>query len=182
MTKRSIRIASRKRLAALSGDERSRRSRKIAAKLLKHPVFKDSSCVCFYVSLPSEVETESLIDAALKRGKKVLVPLADLENKALELYRITGRSRLEAGPFGIREPRASKRHLADPSDCDLVIVPGIAFDRSGRRIGRGLGFYDRLLVRVRPDAFKLGLAFRFQVVPKIPAESHDIRLDAVLTD
>ena len=182
MTKHEIRVALRRRLAALPEKERLARSRAIQKKFLAHPAFLASSCVCFYVSLPSEADTAPLIDRALALKKTVLVPLADLENKALELYRITSRSRLGKGPFGVREPRASKRHLAEASDCDLVIVPGIAFDRSGRRIGRGLGFYDRLLARAHPGAFKLGLAFRFQVVPRIPTESHDIRLEAALTD
>ncbi len=135
------------------------------------------------MSLPAEVDTHPMIERALRMGKRVVVPRVDLENKALKLYLITNlQSDLEEGTFGVMEPRLHKARPVDRREIHSVIVPGLAFDRTHHRLGRGAGFYDRFLGELGPSASKIGLAFSFQVVPTLPHESHDTTVDWVLTD
>ena len=183
LNKQSLRAKAKKRLLGQSAQGCKRRSRKIAKKLYLLEAFENAASVCFYVSLPSEVDTRPMIDRALKLGKKVLVPLVNLENKELELYEIKNRrTDLRKGAFGIPEPRPGRARPSKPGRIDMVVVPGIAFDCRNRRLGRGMGFYDRLLKKFKAGALKVGLAFSFQIVPEVPTQKHDQPLDLVLTD
>ena len=132
--------------------------------------------------MPTEVDTHPMIKKTLAMGKRVLLPQANLENKELEIYEIRERKDLQKGLFGIWEPDPDRARLADPREADLVLVPGLLFDKKNNRLGRGLGFYDRFLKRLSRKVIKIGLAFSFQVVESIPAEAHDIPVDLVLTD
>lgn len=181
--KESLRQAIQSKLKAQSSEEREKRSLSVEKKLFTLDVFKKAVFVCFYVSTPWEVDTTSMIDKALKAGKRVLVPLSNLENKELELYEITNRREdLKKGAFGIMEPLPERTRRAGPETLDCVVVPGIVFDREKNRIGRGKGFYDRFLSQLPSRVSKIGLSFSFQVVSNIPIESHDVKLDFVLTD
>ena len=124
-----------------------------------------------------------MIDEALTWGKRVIVPLTNLENKELSLYEITDRQNdLKKGTYGVMEPRPEKTRLTHFEEVDCVIVPGTVFDKKNHRIGRGIGYYDRFLKKFSPNILKIGLAFLFQVIPAIPSEVHDVKLDMVLTD
>ncbi len=181
--KKSLRREIKAKLEAQSSAEREKRSLIIQEKLFSLDVFNKAVSVCIYVSTPTEVDTTSMIDQALGMGKRVLVPLSNLENKELELYEIKNRQEyLTRGTFGIMEPIPGKARLASTSEVDCVIVPGVVFDRAGHRIGHGKGFYDRFLDRLPAGIGKIGLSFSFQVISKIPNESHDKPLDIVLTD
>ena len=130
-----------------------------------------------------EVNTQPMIEEALKMGKKVLVPLADLENKELKLYEIRDMAvDLAPGTLDILEPRREKTRPADAKEADCVIVPGLAFGATGERLGRGAGFYDRFLSKLSAGTPKIALAFSFQVLPQIPQETHDHVVDFVLTE
>ena len=128
-----------------------------------------------YHSLPDEVDTHDFIRkwSGLKR---ILLPV--VRGNDLELKPYTGDDRLTEGAFHINEPTGTA--FTDYAAIDLAVIPGVAFDRWGNRLGRGKGYYDRLLPRI-PTAYKLGLCFPFQVVEQIPAEAHDISMDEVLT-
>ena len=182
-TKKSLREAIQSQLVSQSPEERKRKSAAIQQKLFGLDAFRKSDCVCFYVSLPTEVDTSSMIDQSLEMGKRVVVPLSDLENKELKLYQIEDRREdLRQGTFGVFEPRPDKTKPVDFKKVDCVVIPGVVFDKEKNRIGRGKGFYDRFLEKLGPQVFKIGLAFSFQVVQEIPHDHHDVSLNFVLTD
>lgn len=181
-TQEELRQEIKKKLFEQRHEERGDRSWKIAEKVLKLLEFQRANCVHFYMSLPSEVDTEFLVDRALAIGKRVVLPRADLENKELHWYEIKNRSLdLKRGALGIFEPDPrTARKFTEEVEC--VFVPGIAFDKQNNRIGHGSGFYDRFFSKLSPGVYKVGLAFSFQVLPEIPVEAHDVRLDEVITD
>jgi 5-formyltetrahydrofolate cyclo-ligase len=181
--KESLRASIIQKIGTINSQDLENKSLIIKNKLLSQENFLKATCVAFYVSMPTEVDTRGMIDEALKLGKRVLVPLSNLENKELSLYEIFDRRKdLKKGAFGIMEPSPEKARLARLDEADCVIVPGVVFDKQNHRIGHGGGFYDRFLSRLSSQVPKIGLAFSFQVVQEIPAEAHDIKLDMVLTD
>ncbi len=181
--KKRLRVLMKARLSEQTRADRDRRSHAVAVKLLKEPAFIKARHVLFYVSMPEEVDTLELIDRAVESGKKVSAPRVDTARHALDLFEIRSRKELKPGALGILEPDPDRARRSDASEIDCVIVPGLAFDRSGRRLGRGAGFYDRFLATLRPTVAKIGLAFSFQLTEEeLPEESHDRRLDKVLTD
>ncbi len=182
-TKRGIRDRIKKELMSQSPATRKSRSAVIHKKLFGLGVFKAASSVCFYVARPPEVETLPMIEEAIALGKIVVVPRTDLEKKELELYQIQNPEKdLARGAFGILEPIPSRTRRVEASQIECVIVPGIAFDAAGHRVGRGGGFYDRWLKTLGSQVPKIGLAFSFQVLSSIPFESHDQKVDLVLTE
>ena len=183
VAKKILRAYCLKKMKEQGSHARRLKSRRIAAKLFRLAGFRRAGIVCFYAALAGEVDTLFMIDRAIRMGKRVAVPLVDLENKELELFEIKDRAAdLKKGAFGIWEPRRRRTMLVRPRSVDLVIVPGVAFDRSRNRLGRGLGFYDRFLKRLKRSTPAVGLAFSFQVVSKVPVESHDQKLDKILTE
>lgn len=181
--KKSLRAGILKKLSSLGPQVLETKSLRIKEKLFSLEAFQKAGCVCFYVSLPLEVDTKGMIDEALALGKRVLVPLTNLENKELSLYEIKDRwIDLQKGAFGIMEPRSDKALLAHTAEVECLIVPGVVFDKKNHRIGHGSGYYDRFLKKLPPQVLKIGLAFSLQVVPKIPTKAHDVQLDMVLTE
>jgi 5-formyltetrahydrofolate cyclo-ligase len=146
--------------------------------------FSAAKTVLLYVGTRTEVRTLSGFPFVLQTGKCIAVPFC--ENDDLQLFRLEDLSELKAGAFGILEPRSSLRRmtakLIEPTEVDLVQVPGIAFDRNGGRLGHGKGFYDRLLKRCRHDAAFVGLAFDCQLFPEIPMSPIDVPMDFVVTE
>lgn len=176
MIKYALRKEMREKRQALPRELHAEKSKKIALKLLELKEYKDAKSVLFYASTPEEVDTHFLIQTALKEGKRIFAPKVDeshLRIHAVKLY-----DELKPGAFGIMEP--SETEEQNPSHIDLIVVPGIAFDPHGHRIGYGKGHYDRLLKVIK--GFKVGLAFEEQVIPQIPAEAHDVPLDLLITD
>ena len=180
--KKTLRSRIYRRLKVQSPGQRRARSVKLAAKLFASEFFRKSDLVAFYVSLAEEVDTRRLIDRALRLGKRVAVPKCDLKKRRLEFYEIKSRKELKKGVLGILEPAADPKRRIRSRQLDCVFVPGIAFDKRQNRLGRGAGFYDRFLKRVSKRASKVGLGFSFQIVPRVPTEAHDVRLDTVITD
>ena len=181
-TKEELRSQMREILLNQSRGDRDSRSRKIAEKVFGFLPFEKANNIHFYMSMPSEVDTGFLIDRALSIGKRVVLPRTDFENKELHWYEIRNRSRdLKRGTLGIFEPDPTvARKFTEDVAC--VFVPGVVFDKKNNRVGRGLGFYDRYLARLSPNVIKMGLAFSFQVLPEVPTDKHDVRLDEVITD
>jgi 5-formyltetrahydrofolate cyclo-ligase len=171
------------RLEAMSRDERHQKSLRIEQKLFGLDAFRIARTVCFYVGTDTEVDTVPMIEKTLAMGKRVLLPRVNLENKELNLFEIRDtRTQLLPGSLGILEPDAAQTKTVSPDDVECIIVPGLAFDKARRRLGRGLGFYDRFLARLPARVFKVALAFSFQVFPEIPHEAHDQRLNEVITE
>ena len=163
----------------ISSGLRRVKSRRILKKLSREPVFRSSEHVAFYCGIAPEVETRTFLIRILKR-KKIYLPRID-PRKKLSLCRVRSFARdLEKGAYGILEPRGfCKKRTADR--MDLIVVPGVAFDPNGGRLGRGGGYYDRLL-RKAGKVFKVGLCFKEQLVDKVSMKTHDVRMDKVITD
>lgn len=145
--------------------------------------FRQARCVLIYLSIRGEVETDGLVQAALDAGKTVCVPVIDPRSGELKLSRLPGLDiEFEEGPFDIREPASRFLQWMPPEEVDLVIMPGLAFDREGGRIGYGKGYFDRLLDRLNPDAFRVGLAFDFQIYDSLPQGPSDRRVHSIITE
>ncbi len=155
-------------------------SQKITERILRHPWYIRAEDVCAYVDFDAEVETRPLIEAALHEGKAVWLP--KVQGADMKFYLVTSMDKLTAGAFGIPEPPEEKS-MTFPGEEEriLMLLPGIAFDRTGNRIGYGKGYYDRFLAGY-PGIPKIGLAFEFQVAKGIPAEHTDVRVDLIITE
>jgi len=157
----------------------------IAARLAALPAWSAARTVCTYVGVRSEVATLPLLARALAEGKRVAVPAC--AGEVLELVLIESERELAAARFGLLEPplelRARAERRCPVEAVELFVVPGVAFDREGGRVGYGRGFYDRLLAGARPGVLRVGLAFEAQLAgQRLPAEAHDVPLDLVLTE
>lgn len=180
--KSEIRQRMKARLAGVSQKERRERSRAAADRLTELPEFLDSACIMAFLSLPHEVDTAPIVLRAWQLGKTVVVPKTVVgRNRRLVPYQIeTLETGLSAGPFGIPEPMDGQPFPL--SMISLVIVPGLAFDVHGHRLGKGAGYYDRFLREHGFTGIKVGLAFHEQVVEDLPHEPHDVPLDILVTD
>ncbi|MEW6104063.1 MAG: 5-formyltetrahydrofolate cyclo-ligase [bacterium] len=156
-----------------SSEEILEKSKKIKEKIFSLPEFKETPNVLFYYSFGSEVRTDIMI---LECKKRIFLP--KVSGEKLEIFEIKSLDEVKPGYCGILEPITKNPVKLD--DIELVIVPGIAFDKRGFRIGYGRGYYDRLL----PLLFckKIGLAFSLQIVNKIPNTPKDIRIDKIVTE
>ena len=135
--------------------------------------------ILFFAPLPEEVDVWPLLIEALMVGKGAALPRFDSATKTYVACRVENPDRdVVSGKFGIREPGALCPRILPPR-VDLILVPGVAFDLNGWRLGRGKGFYDRLLASLQ--SVKCGVVFDQQVVTEVPAEEHDVRLDCLLT-
>jgi len=159
-------------------------SRVICERFAALPEYAAARTVMLYVHVRSEVRTQPLVAAALGEGKHVVVPCC--AGDELDLFRLESLEELEVGTFGIREPRRELRSVPSrhvrPDQLDLVMVPGVAFDRRGGRLGHGKGYYDRLLRQLRPDALAVGVAFECQLLPEVPMLEYDVFLDRIITE
>jgi len=159
-------------------------SRIICASVAALPEYAAADTVMCYVDVRHEVRTRQFISAALEGSKRIVLPYC-LDNR-LELFLLESMDELCPGTYGIPEPKVELRALArkrvDVGRLDLVMVPGVAFDRRGARLGHGKGYYDRLLAGVRTDTLLVGLAFECQVFAEIPTEPHDVYMGRVVTE
>lgn len=128
----------------------------------------------------SEVRTRALINQLLKGDKKIALPRVEISSHQLQHYYIHDLVDVLIGTFGIPEPNPLHCQPAEVKDLQLIIVPGVAFDRQGNRLGSGHGYYDRFLAQ--SSALRVGLAFAMQIVESIPAGSHDQKMDFVVTE
>ena len=177
--KAGLRRDIRARLEAMSPAERASASEQLRARLLDQPQFRAARSILCFAPTPDEPDIFPVIDHCLATGKEVALPGFDAAAGAYEARQIAATQRdLSAGRFGIIEP-ASHCPLFPLNRLDFVLVPGVAFDFGGGRIGRGKGFYDRLLARV--PGFKCGVGFDCQLVAGVPLEPHDVRLNCILT-
>ncbi|MBI2104364.1 MAG: 5-formyltetrahydrofolate cyclo-ligase [Candidatus Omnitrophica bacterium] len=182
MTKDQVRGRMLRRLRQQKEDARRRRSEAIRRKVFRLAAFRRARTVCCYVALPYEVQTWRLIEEMLAKGKRVVVPVMRPRTKRLGLSEVRDPgAELVRGSFGVWEPAPSARRPVPLGALDLVLVPGIAFDRRGRRLGHGHGYFDRFLARVPKTIPTVGLAFRFQVLDRLPLAAHDRAVRTILT-
>ena len=158
------------------------KSYSIKQKIFTSPEFIRAKTILFYVSTKDEVKTKNMIKEALNLDKRVVVPISDVKNRKLILSELKDLDELEPGAFNILEPRKEFFRLVPPEDIDLVIVPGVAFDERGNRIGYGMGFYDRFLSSLKKHVPVVGLAYDFQVVDDISVDDKDVTVDKVVSE
>src|SRR5215218_3097743 len=160
-------------------------SKAICASFMALPGYAAAQTVLFYIDVRAEVRTRHSLPAALASGKSIVVPWCN-EKGELELFRLASMEELAVGMYKILEPKLELRHLPEkqcrPEDLDLVMVPGVAFDRRGGRMGHGKGYYDKLLQHARADTPLVALAFECQLLPEIPVAPHDIFMDKIITE
>jgi len=178
LTKEQIRSKILSRLKLQKEDTRERKSRKILAKLFREKEFIKAKTVMFYISFDGEVNTQDMIKKARKLGKIVTVPVCKKNKVTLRPCILYDNVELTKTPCGAPMPGVSKGIRL--KDLDLIIVPGVAFDKRGNRLGRGRGCYDRFLNRVPKHIPSIGLAFDFQILPTIPAQNYDVNVSKVL--
>jgi 5-formyltetrahydrofolate cyclo-ligase len=156
----------------------------ICASFMALPEYAAAKTVMFYVDARSEVRTRHSLPDALRSGKRIVVPWC--LNNELELFHLEDMNELSIGMYKILEPKPELRDLpakkVTARDLDIVMVPGVAFDRTGGRMGHGFGYYDKLLQNARPNAPLIALAFECQLFPEIPTGAHDIFMDRIITE
>jgi 5-formyltetrahydrofolate cyclo-ligase len=173
MLKADLRKQMRDRKRQFTQQQLEELSLPVVARL--RPLLRDASVVLAYYALPDEVCIHTLLNGLVAEGKTVLLPRV-VDDRTMELCRYSGEADLREGAFHIMEPVGQR--FADLSLIDTVLVPGMAFDAQGHRLGRGKGYYDRLLAGLA--CRKIGVCFDFQKVPEVPVDAHDILMDIVV--
>jgi len=164
----------------LSKSELLEKSNLIKKRLFDLDEFKQAYTILFYVSYDNEVHTHDMIKESMSNGKKVVVPVTDKENKNLILSELKNWNDLTHGAYNILEPRSECIIEVALDSIDLIIVPGIGFDKHGHRIGHGMGYYDKLLESATIPS--IGLAFFLQIIDKINVEKHDVPVHKIVTE
>lgn len=181
MTKGEARLLARARLAQLSGEERERAGERIARAVWSLPELAAARTLLLYSAVPGEVPTDKIAAEAWSRGLTVLYPRC-VDDFEMTLHQTAAAADLRAaGRYGILEPDESCPMVAR-EDVDVVLVPGLAWDAEGNRLGRGRGYFDRLLGDRVWRGFRCGLFFAVQELPRVPSDRFDVRLDAVVTE
>ncbi len=164
--------------------DKDRLSGEICRKLAALPEYHAAARVMFYLDFRSEVRTRHFLPTAWEQGKRIVVPYC-LDDR-LELFCLESFDELESGTWGILEPKAAWRdrpeRKIDVSRLDLIVVPGVAFDRAGGRLGHGKGYYDHLLREARANTRRVALAFECQLFPTVPMLPHDVYMDKLITE
>ncbi|HEV2146264.1 MAG TPA: 5-formyltetrahydrofolate cyclo-ligase [Longimicrobiaceae bacterium] len=180
--KDAVRRALRERLRALAPAERDAAGRAAGARVWTVPEVAGARVLLLYASLPGEMPTDAVARDALRRGLTVVYPRCVTGTRTLTLHALERLEALREGAYGIREPDETTCPLVHVGEVDAVLVPGLGWDRSGGRIGRGAGYYDRLFADPGWRGFRCGLFFAAQEVDAVPTEPWDARLDAVVTE
>jgi 5-formyltetrahydrofolate cyclo-ligase len=176
--KAALRAEMRRRRAQIPGAERTRLAEEVQQRLFSLAELRTPRTVMVFSSFGSEVPTEDLISGLRARGHRVLLPI--VEDDTLEAVRFEPGDPMIETTYGPREPAG--RVPVDPDEIDVVIIPGLAFDRRGRRLGYGGAYFDRYLPRLATHAVTVGIGFHRQLVKAVPSDRHDVRLDMVVTD
>ncbi|MCB1128600.1 MAG: 5-formyltetrahydrofolate cyclo-ligase [Verrucomicrobiae bacterium] len=177
--KSGLRAIVRQRLAALAPSHRESQSQRIQSRLAASPDWQRAQLILGFASLPDEPSLLPFLLDQAKAGQPIALPRWDPTLNEYRPARLVPGAELTPGPFKVWEPPADAP-AASFEQLDLVLVPGLAFDRSGRRLGRGKGYFDRLLART-PCARRWGVAFDVQIVDRVPAAPHDLNVHLLVT-
>lgn len=175
-TKKQIRLSLKQKRSVLSDLEVRSLSETICDVLQKHLCFQNADKICLYYPLGKEVNLLPLASAALALRKQTAFPRVN--DSELEFYQVQTLSEFVQGTFGVMEPVSSEKISAEHG---LVLVPGLAFDTEGGRMGYGKGYYDRYFARY-PECCKIGICYEMQLISKVPCDQHDVRMDGVATE
>lgn len=168
---------------SLTPAEISLQSALIAQKLRLLPAYRQARRIMFFLSFRSEVNTRSMVEESMARGQQVLVPRSVSATRELIPSRLLDWERdLAPGAFGIPEPRPEAFRPVQPDEVDLLVVPGVAFDLQGNRLGYGGGYYDRFIRLLRPKVSLVALAFELQLLPEVPVQGWDRPVNWIVTE
>jgi len=182
-TKQELRKAILEHILNHKEEDSFSKSRVILEKFLASSVFQGAKTFLFYASIKGEVDTSAMIEQAFRLKKIVALPLVQKKERQIIPVVIRTAGELKTGAYGIPEPLHSADRVISPGQIDLAVVPGVAFDKSNNRLGRGAGYYDRFLSQLPLKTPIVGLAYDFQVVDAIPGlEPHDRPVTMVLTN
>ncbi len=177
--KAALRAAADQAVRRLNPEQRAEASANACALLKLQPVWERARSILFYSPFRQELDVWQLLTDALDSRRLVALPRFAPERQIYEAARVNNLDRdIQAARFGIREPTPTCS-VVPLNELDLALVPGVAYDRNGARLGRGYGYYDRFLAAF--PGIKCGVAFAEQVLEAIPMEAHDVRLDCILT-
>lgn len=169
----------------MSEEEKNNKSTKIVNKFIDTFTFQSSKCFFIYIDYRSEVQTAKIIDFIIMQGGIVCVPAVIPESTKMVAVQIS-RPAVDLAPGfkGILEPLPELFHSCriDAENIDIAVIPGLAFDQTGGRMGYGGGYYDRFLQKDAPQALRVGLAYKLQMVANIPMEKHDILMDYIICE
>jgi len=180
-TKAAIRAAMLSRRDALSAEQVAHSSEQIQSLLLAAAIYAPARRVAWYAAFQNEVRTDRLLERALGDGKQVLFPRLRGRGPDMDFCEVKDPGEMVLSRLGFREPAAAAP-VAAPETIDLMLLPGLAFDRQGYRLGFGAGCYDRVLPRLRREAWTCGAAYGFQVVARLPHAAHDVRVKLLVTE
>ena len=178
--KKILRKEIKEKLQALPKEIYEHRSYIIAQKVFKDPLWQSAHCIGITISSPPEVDTFQMIHKAWEEGKRIVIPKCLPKERKMDFRHLERFDQLESVYSGLLEPIESETNLVEPNDIDLLIVPGIAFDSEGFRMGFGGGYYDRFLQSFKGNT--VSLAFTDQIVSNLPKEDHDIPVEKIITD
>jgi 5-formyltetrahydrofolate cyclo-ligase len=182
--KRYWRSIVKQKQESMSAEHRIRLSQMMCGKLMNSRMWHDSTQVALYYGVGQEVHTEPLLAAGWSEGKRMYLPKTNPRQHTLTFYEVERMQDTEVVYFGLREPRPDASKKLQPKRLDLIVVPGLVFDKFGYRIGYGAGYYDRFLPLVPDPVPRIALAFQQQVLTEdvLPAEAHDIPVDLIITE
>ena len=165
----------------ISPEMRKREIEIIKNSLISSELYKNAKSIFIYNSFRSEVNTAGIVNIALEESKKVALPIINIDEYSMRACEINLETVFIQDAYGISTPDISKSKIINPTEIDLAIVPLIAYDNFGNRLGYGAGYYDRYLPNLREDTVIMGLAFSNQLVEELPIEEHDKKLEYVVT-
>jgi len=183
MNKEDIRRKILKKRLSLPSKDIEDKSRQIFLHFTETVEYKNSQNIMFYVATRSEVQTEEMIKASIRVGKNIFVPVILTECNSLAPSKILDfNNELEIGKKGILEPKKEYYKYFPLENIDLIVVPGVSFDLSGNRIGRGFGYYDNFLRKICTSTKIIALAFEIQIIEKVPTDKNDIPVHKIITE
>ena len=183
-SKAQLRYSLKATLDAMSTNDRSAASSQLTDQILGSKAYRDATTILAYAALPTELSLDPFINTALDEGKAICIPAIDWAAKSMQPAQIQNLDTdLQTGRYDVRTPN-ERCPLVEPKNLDLILVPGLAFDSKGHRLGRGAGFYDRFIdslnIANRPPI--VGVCFGCQIIEKVPTEPHDHPMDLVITE
>lgn len=181
--KRQIRQILKDKRKLLGEQVRAEKSQRIYEHFIALAVWEKVKRVMVYIDFRDEVETEPIIRFLWKHNIEVVVPVCDLQTKDMRAVVFNDYDELHTSAYGIREPAYDiGTNAAAPQTIDIMIVPGLAFDRAGGRLGYGGGYYDKYLPQTNPQMLKIALAYDEQLIDDVPVEEHDVKMNMIITD
>lgn len=183
MDKKVLRKKMLEKRSQLSLEEIERKSKIIANNLFNLNQYKEANFIFSFISFKDEVDTHEIIKKSINMGKRVGVPVPVPKTKELKISELIDFDKeLSLGFYNILTPKDKYIRIVPPKLVDLVLVPGVAFDKRGYRVGYGGGYYDRFFSNINENVIKIGLCYEMQIIPEVPKDPYDIPIDFILTE